>query len=413
MAQLAHRAGLGAVRALPHGGGRVPPLAHDHRVIRHLTHTLDDAQPAVAAAEGLLQVLLAGCAAALLGRVTANLGVVILVDVQRLLHADGAEGGLEERAEVGTEAQGGDARLQQLADLVVLLDAALVLLVLAALRQKNHHAAGALAASAALALEEACGGGDALVADQQVDLADVQSLLRDARRHQHVELPFLELLQDLLLLLLRLSVHLHHRQSPTRTATRTATASSTTRTATTASTTRRHEEGGDGLLGSRGDAGVVEQRAIANSLAVLVQPQDVRALLLLAHERRRANQVRAAQVVQNLLHGAAVLCEHDHARVAACGVVAAEVVQEILLQLLQLRVHILSVVNPLEHAVIELHELRRRQELHLRWIRLPRRSLRPHVVQRLRFMPCQRRHLHERTDAVLGEHLARLDQREQ
>ena len=98
--------------------------------------------------------------------------------------------------------QRGHAGLQQLAHGVVLLDAPLVLLVLAALRQHNHHAPRALSPRASLPLQQARGRGDALVADQQVHLADVETLLGDARRHQHVVLPRLEVLEDLLLLLL-------------------------------------------------------------------------------------------------------------------------------------------------------------------------------------------------------------------
>ena len=60
----------------------------------------------------------------------------------------------------------------------------------------DHHTAGSLPASAAAALDEAGGRGDGVEEGDQVDLGDVQSLLRDARGHQHVHGPAVELPQD-------------------------------------------------------------------------------------------------------------------------------------------------------------------------------------------------------------------------
>ena len=158
---------------------------------------------------------------------------------------------------------------------------------------------------------------------------------------------------------------------------------------------------------------VVQHRAVVHDVALVVHLHDVRALLLLAHERRRADELRPAQVVQDLLDGAAVLREHDHARVAPRRVVATEVVDQVLLELLQLGVDVQPVVHALEHAVVELDELRRGEELDLGRVRLARHRLRLQVAQRLALRPLRQCYLHKRAHAVLRQYLPRLDQRDQ
>ena len=78
-------------------------------------------------------------------------------------------------------------------------------LLLVLLPGEHDHAAGALAAGAACALREPRGGADAVVHDNQVHLADVEALLRDARGDEHVHLAAPELGHDAPLLLLRLA----------------------------------------------------------------------------------------------------------------------------------------------------------------------------------------------------------------